>query len=402
MSTITMTARHAQRPLRSGKSPYPELDRDGQLPSRPSSPDALSSNTPLLDTSTYPEIKPEQLAEQALDLAHSHQLAARQGRDRLLARLDDSKRVLHAVYHRLMLAAAELRAIPPAGLWFVENFSRIQELMRSARRDLRKGHRRELPHLCDDAGEGPPRVYDLARELIAHRDAQIDQESLHKFFSSYQTVAPLNLVELWSVCGMLRLGLIEFLCQVALRVAPPQSDRELNHSVIAHDARQEAADEVAMKHGILSLRDLAMLDWKEFVERESVVEHILREDPAGIHQRMSFASRDHYRRIVQRLARRSPLDEEQVARAAIEHARKAATAAAAALQAGGRATVQQHVGYYLVDRGRAALEAGIGYRPTWLMAWSWSDSLGGLRWPLTWEQSSLCGCSPCSPRQPWA
>ena len=32
---------------------------------------------------------------------------------------------------------------------------------------------------------------------------------------------------------------------------------------------------------------------------------------------------------------------------------------------GGRATVEQHVGYYLVDRGRAALEAGIGYRPTW-------------------------------------
>ena len=49
------------------------------------------------------------------------------------------------------------------------------------------------------------------------------------------------------------------------------------------------------------------------------MEHILREDPAGIHPRMSFASRDHYRRIVQRLARRSPLDEEQVARAAIEH-----------------------------------------------------------------------------------
>ena len=122
-----------------------------------------------------------------------------------------------------------------------------------------------------------------------------------------------------------------------------------------------------MKHGILSLRDLAMLDWKEFVERESAVEHILREDPAGIHQRMSFASRDHYRLIVQRLARRSPLDEEQVARAAIEHARKsAATAAAAApAQAGGRATVQQHVGYYLVDRGRTALEASIGYRPTW-------------------------------------
>ena len=29
---------------------------------------------------------------------------------------------------------------------------------------------------------------------------------------------------------------------------------------------------------------------------------------------------------------------------------------------------KQHVGYYLVDRGRAALEAGIGYRPTWYAA----------------------------------
>ena len=60
-----------------------------------------------------------------------------------------------------------------------------------------------------------------------HLDAQLDQESLHQFFSAYQTVSPLKLAELWSVCGMLRLGLIEFLCRVAIRVAPPQSDREL-------------------------------------------------------------------------------------------------------------------------------------------------------------------------------
>ena len=85
-----------------------------------------------------------------------------------------------------------------------------------------------------------------------------------------------------------------------------------------------------MKHCILSLSELATLDWKEFVERQSVVEHVLREDPAGIHPRMSFASRDHYRRIVHQLARHCPLDEEQVARAAIEHARLSDRGAAAA------------------------------------------------------------------------
>ena len=284
--------------------------------------------------------------------------------------------------------------------------------MRSARRDLRKGHRRELPQLCGTIGEGLPRVYHLAWKLITHLDAQLDQESLHQFFSAYQTVTPLKLAELRSVCGMLRLGLIEHLCRVAIRVAPPQSDQEPVQPAVAHapnpgplpscrtrqageGGRQEAADELSMKHGILSLRDLAMLDWKEFVERESAVEHILREDPAGIHQRMSFASRDHYRLIVQRLARRSPLDEEQVARAAIEHARKAAATAMAGapVQAGGRATVQQHVGYYLVDQGRAALEASIGYRPTWL------HGPGAVRWAgpaglLLGSDLCSCGCSP--------
>ena len=49
------------------------------------------------------------------------------------------------------------------------------------------------------------------------------------------------------------------------------------------------------------------------------------------------------------------------------------TAAAAAQPAGtaradGRANVKRHVGYYLVDRGRTALESRIGYRPTWFAA----------------------------------
>ena len=81
--------------------------------------------------------------------------------------------VLQEAYDRLTRSAAEPRTVLPAGshsagVWLVENFSRVKELMRSARRDLRKGRRRELPHLCDTASEGLPRVYHLARELIAH------------------------------------------------------------------------------------------------------------------------------------------------------------------------------------------------------------------------------------------
>ena len=301
------------------------------------------------------------LTQLACNLAHSHQLAARPGHDRLLARLANNERVLQEAYDRLKRVVVEQGTVPPAGVWLLENFSRVKESMRLARRDLRTGHRRVLPYLCETAGNGLPRVYDIAWELIAHLDAQIDRESLHQFFSAYQTVATLKLDELWSVCGMLRLGLIEYLCQVANRVAPPAP-----HPGPLPEG-EGSCDELSMKHSIRSLCDLAMLDWKEFVEGQSAVERILREDPAGVYARMSFASRDHYRRIIQSLARRCPLDEVQVARVAIEHAQKSAAAAAAGASSlsGGRAEVQRHVGYYLVDRGRTVLEAEIGYRPAW-------------------------------------
>ena len=46
------------------------------------------------------------------------------------------------------------------------------------------------------------------------------------------------------------------------------------------------------------------------------MEQVLREDPAGIYARMDFATRDHYRHVVERLARNSAHEEQDVARAA--------------------------------------------------------------------------------------
>ncbi len=355
---ITLTAGHPKRASRPGKLPCQELGGGGQAPSQPS----------LTEAPKLPAVSPEQLAERARNLANSHVLASVQGGDRLLVRLDESARVLQEAYHRLKPAVDARRTVAPAGVWLVENFNRIQELIRTAGRDLSKGQCSELPQLADDSGEGLPRVFHLSQELIDQCAARLDQESLHHFFGAYQAVSPLSLGELWSVCGMLRLGLIEFLCRVATRVSSPSEQDVPCRDPLPErdDVGPEAVDELSMKHGILSLRDLAVLDWKGFVERQSAVERILQEDPAGIHPRMSFAGRDHYRRIVQRLAVGSALCEEEVARAAIELARQSppASESSATAAAGGRVKVEQHVGYYLVDGGRPALEAKIGYHLT--------------------------------------
>ncbi|WP_372012499.1 GH36-type glycosyl hydrolase domain-containing protein [Pseudoxanthomonas sp. 10H] len=125
------------------------------------------------------------------------------------------------------------------------------------------------------------------------------------------------------------------------------------------ESQQQAADQVSIGNSIGSLRFLATMDWREFVEEMSVVEHRLREDPSGTYAWMDFGTRDAYRHVVEKIARRSGAREEEVARVALDLARAAAADDPQAREA--------HVGYYLVDRGVDRTQAGVaslapGYR----------------------------------------
>ncbi len=113
-------------------------------------------------------------------------------------------------------------------------------------------------------------------------------------------------------------------------------------------SQQQAADQVSISNSINSLRTLGAIDWRDFVETTSIVEQTLREDPNGVYGRMDFASRDHYRHAVERLAKSSPLSEAGVARQALRLAREAT----------GReeGDARSHVGFYLVDKGVPDLE----------------------------------------------
>lgn len=71
--------------------------------------------------------------------------------------------------------------------------------------------------------------------------------------------------------------------------------------------QHQAADQVSIGNSISSLRFLVAMDWREFVESMSVVEHTLRKDAAGTYSKMDFATRDHYRHVVEKLAKRTPV-----------------------------------------------------------------------------------------------
>src|SRR5688572_19413082 len=127
-----------------------------------------------------------------------------------------------------------------------------------------------------------------------------------------------------------------------------ESGSNINMMVLAENQKQ-AADQLSMSNSINSLRVLAKMDWREFVESMSIVEQILCEDINGLYALMDFYTRDNYRHAVEKISKKSSLAEHEVARAAINMARKSAINEKSDKRKG-------HVGYYLIDKGKPLME----------------------------------------------
>ncbi|KAF0146055.1 MAG: putative glycosyltransferase 36 [Nitrospirae bacterium] len=119
--------------------------------------------------------------------------------------------------------------------------------------------------------------------------------------------------------------------------------------LVQSENQQQAADQVSMSNSINSLRFLDAMDWRDFVETMSAVEKTLREDTGGVYGNMDFSTRDHYRHVVEKIAKSSRLSESEVAREAIQFARESA-------DRNGPDDRSAHVGFYLIDKGLAQLE----------------------------------------------
>jgi cyclic beta-1,2-glucan glucanotransferase len=146
--------------------------------------------------------------------------------------------------------------------------------------------------------------------------------------------------------------------------------------LIVAEGQAQAADQISMGNSITSLRFLGANDWRDFVETHSQVEQALRTDPARVYGAMDFATRDRYRHAVEEIAKRTTLDESEVARTAIRLAARPTGGIDGGAVKGETRT--SHVGYYLIDHGRPALEVEVKMRPS---PWTAAARLGR-RWSL--------------------
>ncbi|EGA4373004.1 cyclic beta 1-2 glucan synthetase, partial [Escherichia coli] len=123
-------------------------------------------------------------------------------------------------------------------------------------------------------------------------------------------------------------------------------EQGITTDVLIHSFNQQlAASQLSVSNSIAGLRLVSETDWADFAETISVVEQTLRNDPASIYPRMHFNTRDHYRHVVEVLARDSGLSEPEVAEKVLALSEEKAPD-----------TPEHHVGYYLAGEGRQALD----------------------------------------------
>ncbi|MBC7235722.1 MAG: hypothetical protein H5T69_07750, partial [Chloroflexi bacterium] len=268
-----------------------------------------------------------------------------------LARLESCRERLARAHERFQQQADEGGALSVAGEWLLDNYYVILQAFRLVREDLPEGYYKRLPKLAEGEFSGHPRVYALAREIVAYTGGRLSDQILRELLRAYQAEQPLTMGEIWALPTMLRVALLELLAASV----DPGGERASGVEAIPGTVPSDLLAEQMISRYVPSLHQLATLDWDAFFDAVSLVEEVLCEDPDGSYARMEFDSRDRYRKVIEELALRSEAEELQVAQAAIELAKAHGSSSAGP-------TRQRHVGYYLVDEGRAKLEGVIRYR----------------------------------------
>ncbi len=240
-----------------------------------------------------------------------------------------------------------------ASEWFQDNYYIVQRAIRQVKEDLPFKYYRQLPVLTTSSSRDPTRIFSVCSEITEHQSEQLEISKVIRFLRKYQKGTPLTTGEVWAIPSMLRLCILLNLTEtLELILKGENSDEDISLC-------------------ILNLRLFDEVNWKEFFEKVSLVEKILRQDPAGIYSRMDFATRDSYRNTVEDTSRCAGISETEIASKCVE---------LAGLVSGDQRS--SHVGFFFnTPEGRALLKSAVGCtRRNFLTSFRWKLTfyLGGI------------------------
>ena len=238
----------------------------------------------------------------------------------------------------------------PAAEWIADHAQTLRDLIVETREALSGRNYRKLPRARPDQAPHVQQIVDdfVSRELgdawrevgLAGWESGSLEQKVKRHFGEAQSERPLTLAELWAIPP-----LINFVLLGELR------------NVLASERLESGGCARAVRGIITSLQSLGELPWRELTESLSILDSILRRDPARVYQKMDLNTREMYRGAVERIATRSSTSEPAVAALAIE-------LASAGARPGEIDEIRNHVGWYLEGPGLSLLERRAGFRPS--------------------------------------
>jgi hypothetical protein len=259
---------------------------------------------------------------------------------------------IELTFARIQRAVPGKQPISEQAQWMLDNARFLRLALKEVHEALKSLGKLHTLQLGPEKDEIVPRAYRIATLFLVTAEFKFNEQEFGHFVDGVQRISPLEMRELWALKPLLQLALLEQLGSSAEPLLAGLETAGTSPEVVH-----------ALPSTIItSLREISQLEWKEFFEANSIVDHILRSDPSGAYPAMDFESRQLYRDAVSDLAKHTKLNEAEITRRAVLCARRAKDRKWGTSQ---RATERRsNVGYYLTDHGVLRLKRIISYHPS--------------------------------------
>ena len=150
------------------------------------------------------------------------------------------------------------------------------------------------------------------------------------------------------------------------------------NDVIKKEHFDIAIKKVLMGNCITTLKNIPRIDFQEIFEKINGVEEILKLDPAEVYDKMDYKTKAYYRGKIKELSKKTKISEVYIAKKIVELGT-------------GKQGKKSHIGYYLIDEGKAKLYKELEYNPIKISNKLKLNLIIGVVWGLAIVISILLG-----------
>lgn len=277
------------------------------------------------------------------------------GRKNVLNELKLSFMNIKDTHNYIKMLSKEGEEIISAGNWLLDNIYLIEKEYKAIKVNMPKSYFQNL-YVENEINSDIklPRIYICAKEMIHRNKGKVAEDESIAFIK--EKGEKYTIGELWAFPLALRAGIIINLSKEVTRLKNIQKERieeKEYKNILKSKAKEEDLVE-KISSLIMSLREIDVIDWRNFFDETSITEGILKKDPSNVYEQMDFKSKDYYRHTIERISRKYKIDEEEIVKEALLLANRA--------KEKGMEIYKTHIGYYLIDNGVGELSRGLKRR----------------------------------------